>query len=132
VPGGTARISGIVGIGSTGTEPAQLHRSGPPWSGPTLSALTYRARQRISDVLAAIEAIGSHVRRGDLSDGLVFDGAPAQACRRVTVRPVGGGGDADRGAFGDVRGVRAAVEDDEGAGGQGEAVEIAVELGQST
>jgi uncharacterized protein with HEPN domain len=30
-------------------------------------------RQRIDDILAAIEAIGAHLRRGDLSDGLVFD-----------------------------------------------------------
>ena len=35
--------------------------------------MTYRDRQRLADIVAAIEAIGSHVRRGELSDGLVFD-----------------------------------------------------------
>ncbi|WP_322752564.1 DUF86 domain-containing protein [Frankia sp. Cas3] len=35
--------------------------------------MTYRDRQRVSDILAAIEAIGSHLQRGNLSDGLVFD-----------------------------------------------------------
>jgi uncharacterized protein with HEPN domain len=35
--------------------------------------VTYRDRQRVSDIVAAIEAIGAHLRRGDLSDGLVFD-----------------------------------------------------------
>lgn len=35
--------------------------------------MTYRDRQRLADISAAIEAIGAHVRRGDLSDGLVFD-----------------------------------------------------------
>ncbi len=31
------------------------------------------ARQRLLDVLAALDAIEAHTRRGDLSDGLVFD-----------------------------------------------------------
>lgn len=35
--------------------------------------MTYRDRQRLTDILAAIEAIRSHLERGDLSDGLVFD-----------------------------------------------------------
>ena len=35
--------------------------------------MTYRDRQRIADILAAIEAIRAHLRRGPLSDGLVFD-----------------------------------------------------------
>jgi uncharacterized protein with HEPN domain len=35
--------------------------------------VTYRDRQRLADIQAAIEAIRSHLRRGDLSDGLVFD-----------------------------------------------------------
>jgi uncharacterized protein with HEPN domain len=35
--------------------------------------VTYRDRQRLADIQAAIEAIHSHLRRGDLSDGLVFD-----------------------------------------------------------
>lgn len=30
-------------------------------------------RQRLDDVLAAIDAIRAHLARGDLSDGLVFD-----------------------------------------------------------
>lgn len=35
--------------------------------------MTYRARQRLEDIEAAIAAIRSHLRRGELSDGLVFD-----------------------------------------------------------
>jgi uncharacterized protein with HEPN domain len=35
--------------------------------------VTYRDRQRLADVQAAIEAIRSHLERGGLSDGLVFD-----------------------------------------------------------
>lgn len=35
--------------------------------------MTYRDRQRLADVEAAIEAIRSHLERGGLSDGLVFD-----------------------------------------------------------
>jgi len=35
--------------------------------------VTYRDRQRLEDVVAAIQAIRSHTNRGDLSDGLVFD-----------------------------------------------------------
>jgi uncharacterized protein with HEPN domain len=35
--------------------------------------MTYRERQRLADIQAAIEAIRSHLQRGDLSDGLIFD-----------------------------------------------------------
>jgi uncharacterized protein with HEPN domain len=35
--------------------------------------VTYRDRQRLVDIQAAIDAIRSHLRRGDLNDGLVFD-----------------------------------------------------------
>ena len=35
--------------------------------------MTYRERQQLTDIQAAIDAIRSHLRRGDLSDGLVFD-----------------------------------------------------------
>lgn len=35
--------------------------------------MTYRQRQRLDDIQAAIDAIRSHLERGDLSDGLVFD-----------------------------------------------------------
>jgi len=35
--------------------------------------VSYRDRQRLADIQAAIEAIRSHLERGDLSDGLVFD-----------------------------------------------------------
>ena len=35
--------------------------------------MTYRDRQRLADIQAAIDAIHSHLQRGDLSDGLVFD-----------------------------------------------------------
>ena len=35
--------------------------------------MTYRERQRLADIQAAIDAIRSHLQRGDLSDGLIFD-----------------------------------------------------------
>ena len=35
--------------------------------------MTYRERQRLADIQAAINAIRSHRQRGGLSDGLVFD-----------------------------------------------------------
>jgi uncharacterized protein with HEPN domain len=35
--------------------------------------VSHRERQRLADIQAAIDAIRSHLRRGDLSDGLVFD-----------------------------------------------------------
>jgi uncharacterized protein with HEPN domain len=35
--------------------------------------VTYRDGQRLADIPAAIEAIHSHLQRGGLSDGLVFD-----------------------------------------------------------
>jgi uncharacterized protein with HEPN domain len=35
--------------------------------------VTYRESHRLADIQAAIAAIHSHLRRGDLSDGLVFD-----------------------------------------------------------
>jgi uncharacterized protein with HEPN domain len=35
--------------------------------------VTYRDRQRLADIQAAIDAIRSHLHCGDLSDGLVFD-----------------------------------------------------------
>lgn len=35
--------------------------------------MTYRVEQRLLDVLAAIAAIEARIRRGDLSDGLIFD-----------------------------------------------------------
>ena len=35
--------------------------------------MTYRERQRLADIQAAIDAIYSHLHRGGLSDGLVFD-----------------------------------------------------------
>ena len=35
--------------------------------------MSYRERQRPSDIQAAIDAIRSHLQRGDLSDGLIFD-----------------------------------------------------------
>jgi uncharacterized protein with HEPN domain len=35
--------------------------------------VTYRERQRLADIQAAINAIGSHLQKGDLSDELVFD-----------------------------------------------------------
>ena len=35
--------------------------------------MTYRDWQRLADIQAAIDAIRSHLQRGDLSDGLVFD-----------------------------------------------------------
>jgi uncharacterized protein with HEPN domain len=35
--------------------------------------VSYRERQRLADIQAAIDAIRSHLHRGDLSDGLVSD-----------------------------------------------------------
>jgi uncharacterized protein with HEPN domain len=35
--------------------------------------LSYREHQRLADIQAAIDAIRSHLQRGDLSDGLIFD-----------------------------------------------------------
>lgn len=35
--------------------------------------MSYRDRQRLADIQAAIDAIGSHLQRGTLADGLVFD-----------------------------------------------------------
>jgi uncharacterized protein with HEPN domain len=35
--------------------------------------VTYRDRQRLADIQAAIDAIHSHLQRGDLADGLIFD-----------------------------------------------------------
>ena len=35
--------------------------------------MTRYRRQRLLDVQAALDAIDSHVQRGDLSDGMVFD-----------------------------------------------------------
>ena len=35
--------------------------------------MSYRERQRLADIQAAINAIHSHLQRGDLSDGLIFD-----------------------------------------------------------
>lgn len=35
--------------------------------------MTYRDHQRLADIIDAIAAIHSHLERGDLSDGLIFD-----------------------------------------------------------
>ena len=35
--------------------------------------MTYRDRRRLADIQAAIDAIRSHLQRGTLADGLVFD-----------------------------------------------------------
>jgi hypothetical protein len=35
--------------------------------------MTYRDRQRLADIQAAIDAIHSDLQRGDLTDGLIFD-----------------------------------------------------------
>jgi uncharacterized protein with HEPN domain len=35
--------------------------------------MSYRERQQLADIQAAIDAIRSHLQRGDLSDGLIFD-----------------------------------------------------------
>jgi hypothetical protein len=35
--------------------------------------VNYRERQRLADIRAAIDAIRSHMQRGTLADGLVFD-----------------------------------------------------------
>ena len=36
--------------------------------------MNHRDEQRLADILEAITAIESHLSRGDLSDGLIFDG----------------------------------------------------------
>ncbi len=38
--------------------------------------MSYRELQRLADIQAAIDAIRSHLQRGDLSDGLIFDAVP--------------------------------------------------------
>jgi len=35
--------------------------------------MSYRERQRLADVQAAIDAIRAHLQRGDFTDGLIFD-----------------------------------------------------------
>jgi hypothetical protein len=35
--------------------------------------VTYRERQRVSDIIAALDAINAHLQRGSLPDGQVFD-----------------------------------------------------------
>jgi uncharacterized protein with HEPN domain len=40
--------------------------------------VTRRDVERLDDVLAAIEAIRAHLRRGDLNDGLVYDAVRAR------------------------------------------------------
>ena len=35
--------------------------------------MTYRDEQRLADIAAAITALHEHLRRGELTDGLVFD-----------------------------------------------------------
>lgn len=35
--------------------------------------MSYRDHQRLADIQAAIDAIRSHLQRGDLTDGLIFD-----------------------------------------------------------
>jgi len=35
--------------------------------------VTRNDRQRLDDIMAAIDAIRAHVQRGDLGDGLIFD-----------------------------------------------------------
>jgi len=46
--------------------------------------MTYRDRQRLADIQAAIDAIRGHLGRGDLSDGLVFDAVRIRLMRLVT------------------------------------------------
>jgi hypothetical protein len=47
--------------------------------------MSYRERQRLADIQAAIDAIGSHLQRGDLTDGLVFDGVRIRLLEMDTV-----------------------------------------------
>jgi hypothetical protein len=35
--------------------------------------VSYRERQRLADIQAAIDAIRSHLQRGDPADGLIYD-----------------------------------------------------------
>ena len=45
--------------------------------------MSYREQQRLADIQAAIDAIRSHLRRGNLSDGLIFDAI------RIRLREIG-------------------------------------------
>ena len=54
--------------------------------------MSYRDQQRLTDIQAAIDAIRSHLQRGDLTDGLIFDavrirlleiGEPSKHSRRT-------------------------------------------------
>ena len=52
--------------------------------------MNHRERQRLADIQAAIDAIRSHLRRGDLSDGLVFDAIRVREppfCAGSSLRP---------------------------------------------
>ena len=40
--------------------------------------MSRRDRQRLDDVLAAVDAIAGHLQRGNLDDGLVFDAVRAR------------------------------------------------------
>ena len=40
--------------------------------------MSRRDRERLADILAAIEAIRAHLQRGDLADGLVYDAVRAR------------------------------------------------------
>ena len=54
--------------------------------------MTYRERQRLADIQAAIDAIRSHLQRGDLSDGLIFDAV------RIGLLEIGPAGRSSQGA----------------------------------
>jgi hypothetical protein len=48
--------------------------------------LSFRDRQRLDDITAAIEAIHDHLERDDLSDGLAFDATKAAAIGSASCR----------------------------------------------
>jgi uncharacterized protein with HEPN domain len=57
--------------------------------------VSYYARQRLGDIQAAIDAIHSHLQRGTLSDGLVYDAVRirlleiGEAVKALPARPAG-------------------------------------------
>ena len=63
----------------TGNITAASAGPGATWPSPCAGrtrpggTVTYRERQRLADIQAAIDAIGSHLQRGDLSDGRASD-----------------------------------------------------------
>ena len=50
--------------------------------------MSCRERQRLADIQAAIDAIRSHLQRGDLSDGLIFDAVRIRLLAKVSEKKI--------------------------------------------